>query len=79
MKNSNNKIRIQINSKNFRKGKDLISVGSKITVEVDKQGLPIDTFWKKRLEEAKIDNSLSIVKKDKIKKKVINNNDKENK
>jgi len=83
MKNLNKKIKIQINSKNFRKGKDLIPVGSKIIIEIDKKGLPVDTFWRKRLEEAKIDNSLSVIKKDKtINNKAIkkeNNNYKENK
>lgn len=62
------KIRIKINSKNFHKGNELIPVGKKVAIEVDKKGQPIDTFWRKRLEDAKSDKSIEIVKKSKIAK-----------
>ena len=76
------KIRIKINSKNFHRGKELIPVGSKVAIEVDKKGQPIDTFWRKRLEDAKSDKSIEIVKKKKVvkeKKEKDNNKNKETK
>lgn len=76
------KIRIQINSKNFHYGRELLPVGRKVAIEVDKNGKPIDTFWRKRLEDAKNDKSIEIVKKKKVikeKKEKDNNKNKENK
>ena len=71
------KIRIKINSKNFHKGTKLLPVGKKVAIEVDKKGKPIDTFWRKRLEDAKIDKSIEIVKKSKKVKEKDNNKNKE--
>ncbi len=72
------KIRIRINSKNFHYAEKLIPVGEKIAIEVNKRGQPIETFWKRRLEDAKIDKSIEIVKKSKIvKEKKINDKNKE--
>jgi len=37
------------------------SVGSKVRVEVDEKGNPVEVYWRKRLEDAKIDDCCELI------------------
>ena len=47
------KIRLNIAMKSYAKGQE-ITIG-------DENGIPLDPFWRRRLKDAEIDNSIEIV------------------
>ncbi len=41
-----------------------VAPGSTKKIRVDKEGTPLDQFWRKRLEDSKIDNAIVIAEED---------------
>ena len=42
--------------------------GREVTIQTDKDGVPLEKFWRRRLKDADIDNCVEVVKASKSKK-----------
>lgn len=42
--------------------------GREVAIQTDKDGVPLDKFWRRRLKDAGIDNCVEVVKASKSKK-----------
>lgn len=43
-------------------------VGREVTIQTDRNGVPLEKFWRRRLKDAKIDNCVEVVKPSKPKR-----------
>lgn len=57
------KVRVLVNTKNFPYKGKRYNPGDQFVIETYDSGEPTDTFIKRRLKDAEIDNCISIVKK----------------
>lgn len=55
------KIKLTVNSEALKK-----RFGGTVEIEVDKNGTPIDRFWRNRLRDAKLDKCVSKVETKKV-------------
>lgn len=43
-------------------------VGREVTIQTDRNGVPLEKFWRRRLKDARIDNCVEVVKPSKPKR-----------
>ncbi len=44
------------------------AAGREVTIQTDKDGVPLEKFWRRRLKDAEIDNCVEVIKPSKSKK-----------